>query len=306
MNTPDWIAADWGTTNLRVWGVSSEGAVVCAASSAKGMSKLDSSEFELALLELIGSWIAEKAGTLVVACGMVGARQGWVEVPYQQAPCAPLPKEIVYAATRDARLRVAILAGVSQMTPHPDVMRGEETQIAGLLLERPGYEGVVCLPGTHTKWVRIHAGAIVRFQTFMTGELFELLRVHSVLRHSIDSTSWDKDEFATAVSAAFARPETVAARLFGIRAGFLLAGLESGATNARLSGILIGAELAAAASDFWSGQEITIIGAARQAEIYAAALRALDRESTIVDGTHVTLAGLKSAYGKILEHACDA
>lgn len=303
MNTPDWIAADWGTTNLRVWGLSSEGAVVCAASSAKGMSKLDSSEFELALLELTGSWLAEKAGTLVVACGMVGARQGWVEVPYQQAPCAPLAKEIVYAATRDARLRVAILAGVSQMTPHPDVMRGEETQIAGLLLERPGYEGVVCLPGTHTKWARIHAGAILRFQTFMTGELFELLRVHSVLRHSIDSTSWDNDEFASAVRAAFARPEGVAARLFGIRAASLLAGLESRATNARLSGILIGAELAAAASDFWSGQEITIIGTARQAEIYAAALRALDRESTIVDGTHVTLAGLKSAYGKILEHA---
>lgn len=306
MNTPDWIAADWGTTNLRVWGLSSEGAVVCAASSAKGMSKLDPSEFELALLELIGSWLAEKAGTLVVACGMVGARQGWVEVPYQQAPCAPLAKEIVYAAVRDARLRVAILAGVSQMTPHPDVMRGEETQIAGLLLERPGYEGVVCLPGTHTKWVRIHAGAILRFQTFMTGELFELLRVHSVLRHSIDSTSWDNDEFASAVGAAFARPESVAARLFGIRAGSLLAVLESRAANARLSGILIGAELAAAASDFWSGQEITIIGAARQAEIYAAALRALDRESTIVDGTHVTLAGLKSAYGKILEHECDA
>jgi 2-dehydro-3-deoxygalactonokinase len=306
MNTPDWIAADWGTTNLRVWGLSSEGAVVCAASSAKGMSKLDSSEFELALLELTGSWLAEKAGTLVVACGMVGARQGWVEVPYQQAPCAPLAKEIVYAATRDARLRVAILAGVSQMTPHPDVMRGEETQIAGLLLERPGYEGVVCLPGTHTKWARIHAGAILRFQTFMTGELFELLRVHSVLRHSIDSTSWDNDEFASAVGAAFARPESVAARLFGIRAASLLTGLESRATNARLSGILIGAELAAAASDFWSGQEITIIGTARHAEIYAAALRALDRESTIVDGTHVTLAGLKSAYGKILEHECDA
>jgi 2-dehydro-3-deoxygalactonokinase len=270
------------------------------------MSKLDSSEFELALLELIGSWLAERAGTLVVACGMVGARQGWVEVPYQQAPCSPLAKEIVYAATRDARLRVAILAGVSQMTPHPDVMRGEETQIAGLLLERPGYEGVVCLPGTHTKWVRIHAGAILRFQTFMTGELFELLRVHSVLRHSMDSTSWDSDEFASAVGAAFARPESVAARLFGIRAASLLAVLESRAANARLSGILIGAELAAAASDFWSGQEITIIGAARQAEIYAAALRALDRESTIVDGTHVTLAGLKSAYGKILEHECDA
>src|SRR3954452_1066551 len=181
MNAPDWIAADWGTTNLRVWGLSSDGAVVCAASSANGMSKLEPSGFEPALLELIGGWLRDNTTILVIACGMVGARQGWVEVPYQRAPCAPLASgQIVYATTRDPRLRVAILAGVSQTEPHADVMRGEETQIAGFLSERPDYDGVVRLPGTHTKWVRIHDGEIIRFQTFMTGELFELLRAHSV------------------------------------------------------------------------------------------------------------------------------
>jgi 2-dehydro-3-deoxygalactonokinase len=270
------------------------------------MSKLDSSGFEPALLELIGDWLSESRATLIVACGMVGARQGWVEVPYQRVPCVPLVTEgILYVKTRDARLRVAILAGVSQTTPHADVMRGEETQIAGFLSDEPTFEGVVCLPGTHTKWARIRAGEILRFQTFMTGELFELLRAHSVLRHSLDSTSWDEDEFKSEVGAVFASPERLAARLFRIRADSLLSGLDSRAANARLSGLLVGAELAAA-RDFWRDQHIAIIGGERQAEIYANGLGALGQRSIVIDGTHVTLAGLRSAYVKILEHACDA
>jgi 2-dehydro-3-deoxygalactonokinase len=236
----------------------------------------------------------------------VGARQGWVEVPYQPVPCVALAVDrIVYAETRDTRLRVAILAGISQTNPHADVMRGEETQIAGFLSDNPTFNGVICLPGTHTKWARIRAGEILQFQTFMTGELFELLRVHSVLRHSLDSSSWDDDEFKSEVSAAFASPETLAARLFRIRAESLLLSLEARAANARLSGLLIGAELAAA-RDFWRGQQVAIIGGERQAEIYANGLGALGQKSVAVDGTHVTLVGLRSAYVKILEHAREA
>jgi 2-dehydro-3-deoxygalactonokinase len=306
MNAPDWVAVDWGTTNLRAWGLSSDGTVLCAASSAKGMSKLAASEFEPALLELMGNWLPESCATTVVACGMVGARQGWVEVPYRQAPCVPVVTDgIVFAETRDPRLRVAILAGISQREPHTDVMRGEETQIAGFLSETPTFEGALCLPGTHTKWVRVRAGQILQFQTFMTGELFELLRVHSMLRHSIDGTSWDDEEFTDAVRAAFDRPDSLAADLFRIRADALLSGLEAGAANARLSGTLIASELAAA-RDFWRDQKIAIIGTHRQAELYANALRALDQNSVAVDGTNVTLAGLKSAYASIMEHACDA
>ena len=176
MNAPDWIAVDWGTTNVRAWGLTSDGVVSCEASSSKGMGRLKPAEFESALLELVGSWLPQERRTSVLACGMVGARQGWIEAPYRQAPCAPVRAgEVVHPPTGDARLYVAILPGVSQTQPHADVMRGEETQIAGFLSERSHFDGVICLPGTHTKWVRIHAGEIVRFQTFMTGELFDLL-----------------------------------------------------------------------------------------------------------------------------------
>jgi len=301
--TPNWIAVDWGTTNLRAWGLASDGAVMCAASSAKGMSKLARSEFEPALLELVESWLPQTGVTPVIACGMVGARQGWIEAPYQAVPCAPLVSDrIVYPKTRDPRLKVAILPGVSQAKPNSDVMRGEETQIAGFLSDRPAFEGVVCLPGTHTKWVRIGAGKLMKFQTFMTGELFDLLRFNSVLRHSLDSTSWDQNAFDKEVISAFTNPQSLAARLFGIRADALLSSLPPSQANARLSGSLIGAELAAA-RDFFEQQEIVIIGNSIQADIYTKALGILGKFSINRDAADVTLAGLKSAFLNIEENS---
>jgi 2-dehydro-3-deoxygalactonokinase len=160
---------------------------------------------------------------------------------------------------------------------------------------------VVCLPGTHTKWVQIRAGKIVKFQTFMSGELFDLLRLHSVLRHSVEGTSWDQDAFTGEITSAFANPQSLAARLFGVRADVLLSGLKPGAANARLSGALIGAELAAA-RDFFERQQVVIIGSRVQADIYTDALRALGKSSINIDAAGVTLAGLKSAYLKIQEN----
>jgi 2-dehydro-3-deoxygalactonokinase len=99
------------------------------------------------------------------------------------SPASPRP-DARSGATKDPRLRVSILPGLKQAVP-PDVMRGEETQIAGFLAAAPGFDGVLCLPGTHAKWVQISAEEVVSFRTFMTGELFDLLSTQSVLRHSI-------------------------------------------------------------------------------------------------------------------------
>lgn len=287
---------DWGTTNLRVWGIGADGEVVAEASSDKGMGKLDRPGFEAALLELIGDWLPQGRRTLVIACGMVGARQGWVEVPYRQAPCRPIFSDTIGSPeTRDPRLEVKVLAGIKQIQPDPDVMRGEETQIAGFLAEQPGFEGTLCLPGTHTKWVRIGAGEIVQFKTFMTGELFSLLATQSVLRHSLNDAEWDRSEFAKAIEATALHPSGFAGRLFSIRAESLVSGLEPAAAKARLSGTLIGMELAAA-RDYWHDQNLTIIGNGPQSETYAAGLRALGQSPRLTDASHVTLTGLRSAY----------
>jgi 2-dehydro-3-deoxygalactonokinase len=291
-----WIAVDWGTSNLRVWGIGSDGEVVAERSSDKGMGKLDRSGFEPALLELVGDWLAPDRRTLVIACGMVGARQGWVEVPYRQAPCRPVFSDVVgNPETRDARLSVKVLAGIKQIAPDPDVMRGEETQIAGFLAENPKFEGTLCLPGTHTKWVRISAGEIVDFKTFMTGELFNLLATQSVLRHSLSGAEWDKAEFAGSVKSMATESNGFAARLFSIRAETLVSGLEPGTAKARLSGTLIGTELAGA-RNYWLDQKLTIVGNGPQSETYAEALRALGQFPDVTDASHVTLTGLKSAY----------
>jgi 2-dehydro-3-deoxygalactonokinase len=294
-----WIAVDWGTSNLRAWGIGADGEVIAEASSDRGMGKLDRSGFEPALLELVGDWLPHERKTLVIACGMVGARQGWIEVPYREAPCRPVFSDVIGAPqTGDPRLKVKVLAGIKQTKPDPDVMRGEETQIAGFLAENPGFEGTLCLPGTHTKWVRISAGEIVHFKTFMTGELFNLLTTQSVLRHSFGGAGWDKAEFTRNVKAVAADPNGFAARLFSIRAESLVLGLEGATAIARLSGMLIGSELASA-RDYWLDQNLTIVGNGPQSETYAEALLALGQSPRIADASHVTLAGLKSAYAHI-------
>jgi 2-dehydro-3-deoxygalactonokinase len=294
-----WIAVDWGTSNLRAWGIGADGGVVAEASSDKGMGKLERSGFEPALLELVGDWLPGDQKILVIACGMVGARQGWIEVPYRQAPCRPVFSDVIGTPeTCDPRLKVKVLAGIKQIEPDPDVMRGEETQIAGFLAENPAFEGTLCLPGTHTKWVQINAGEIVHFKTFMTGELYNLLATQSVLRHSLGGAGWDKAEFAGTVAAMASQADRFAERLFSIRAESLVSGLEPATAKARLSAILIGTELVAA-QNYWMGQTLTIVGNGSQSELYAEGLLALGQSPRLSDATHVTLAGLKSAYQHI-------
>jgi 2-dehydro-3-deoxygalactonokinase len=189
---------------------------------------------------------------------------------------------------------VHIIAGVSQSEP-ADVIRGEETQIAGFQGLNPKWDGVICLPGTHTKWVQMSAGEIVSFQTFMTGEIFALLCTSSVLRHSVVGDTWEDDAFLTAVDEAMSRPEALAARLFGIRAQDLLHGLPPASARARVSGLLVGAELAAA-KPYWIGQSIAMIGAQALCDGYAAALSAQHVPVIRTDTSQMTLAGLKAAY----------
>jgi 2-dehydro-3-deoxygalactonokinase len=287
---PDWVAVDWGTSNLRAWAMGPEG-VLAEAASDDGMGKLSREGFEPALVRLIGPWLAGQPP--VIACGMVGSRQGWCEAPYRTVPCTPLdPSALVSAPTLDPRLRVSIAPGLKQTTP-ADVMRGEETQIAGALTLMPGYDGILCLPGTHTKWAHVSAGEVVSFQTCMTGELFALLSQASVLRHGMQGEGWDDAAFDAAVGDAIARPERLAARLFALRAEGLVAGLAPAAARARLSGLLIGVELAATRG-YWLGQRVTLIGAAGLSAAYARALSAQGVEARGLAASDCTLAGLAS------------
>lgn len=294
-----WIAVDWGTSNLRIWAMGADNTLLAERSSDQGMGGLDPSGFEPVLLAMIDEFLADSRVTPVICCGMVGARQGWVEAEYLATPCTPPNGAGATRVTaQDPRIAVMILPGVKQLSP-PDVMRGEETQIAGFLRDQPKFDGVLVMPGTHTKWVHISAEEIVSFQTFMTGEIYALLARQSVLRHSVAVTGWDDAAFEDGLSAAISRPESVAAKLFGLRAASLLSEAAPESARAQLSGLLIGLELAAT-RPYWLGQNLAIIGAPEIGAVYAKALALQGLQAKVSDAQPMTRSGLIAAYDSLL------
>ncbi|AZV77350.1 2-dehydro-3-deoxygalactonokinase [Parasedimentitalea marina] len=295
-----WIAADWGTSHLRLWLMDDQGTVLRHIGSDRGMSSLAPQEFEPTLIDLIGDSLPDQGSIPVVCCGMAGSRQGWAEAPYSKAPCEPPSiDQATRVQTADPRISVFLLPGIKQL-PAADVMRGEETQIAGFLSENPKFDGVICLPGTHCKWAHISAGEVVSFRTFMTGELFALLCDASVLRHSVGDDGWDAAAFEAAVSDAMSRPSAVAGNLFSIRAETLLCDLDSAAARSRISGLLIGIELAAA-RPYWLGQDVVVVGESGIATAYSAGLSQQGAMARNVTAANMTLNGLRAAYTKLIE-----
>lgn len=298
----DWIAVDWGTSSLRAWALGPDGGVLARGTSADGMGSLKPDGYEPALLRIVGPWLrADAASVPVIVCGMAGARQGWREAPYRSVPCAPVSGDgLMPVETGDRRLAVRIVPGLSQAGP-ADVMRGEETQLAGLATTLGG-SATVCMPGTHSKWARIESGVVASFRTFMTGELFAIAAAHSVLRHSVADTGEDEAAFLEAVAEMLDHPELLTGALFSVRARSLLIGAGNEAGRARLSGLLIGAELGATRS-LWEAKRVHLVGAPKLVGSYALALRHAGGEAVTEDAEAVTLAGLKAARLASLEVA---
>lgn len=294
----DWVAVDWGTSNVRAWGIAADGSQTFSANSDKGMGKIVRADYPAVLAGLVGE---RASGNLdVVICGMAGARQGWMEAPYFETPAAlgQLATRAVAPEGADKRFRPRILPGVCQRSAGgEDVMRGEETQVLGLLALRPGFEGTAILPGTHSKWIEIRDGRIVRFQSAMTGELYEILSLHSVLRHSFAGEQNGPQTEAGAaegIDAGLGHPELVTSLAFRARAAALLSGKGPDWCSGYLSGLLIGTEVGGH-RDWLAGRVVPLIGSARLCGTYAAVLQKVGIESETIDATDATLAGLKEA-----------
>ena len=296
----DWIAVDWGTTHIRAYAMSSQQQVLAEAQSADGMGVLAVDEFEPALLCLIAEWLPPHGQIPVLACGMVGARQGWKEAEYQKVPCSPLTSaNLTQVSTADSRIQVSILPGLCQLD-EADVMRGEEVQIAGLLATQSTGFSCVCLPGTHSKWAQLQQGQVTQFSTFMTGEMFALLSEHSILRHGVTSDEWDDEAFLAAVEQAVAAPQQWLCDLFRIRAKGLLEAMPAKTARAHLSGLIIGCELAGA-KNYWQNQRVALIGEGHLVALYAAALKHLNIDSESFSPKIMTLAGLSDTYQALLD-----
>ena len=293
-----WIAVDWGSSNLRVWALDKRHKILDSFSSSDGMLSLETGDFEPLLLEKISNWVAGDVNIPVLCCGMVGAKQGWLEAPYATVPYNLMQDtDSVKVICRGNRLDVRILGGLKQNNP-ADVMRGEETQIRGFLSVFSDFDGIICLPGTHTKWVHVSAGEVVSFRTFISGELFALMSKYSVLKYSVNSDGWSDQEFKSAVSESISNPQKIFSDFFKLRADDLLNKVAKSVLRSKLSGYIIGAELAGA-KPYWLGQNVVILADNNLSKTYKAALEGQGIFAQEVDATKCTLDGLSQAFSLI-------
>jgi 2-dehydro-3-deoxygalactonokinase len=290
MQWPDgFIAVDWGTTNRRAYLLGRKGETA-EFEDDRGMMSVGKGGFPAAVAE-----IRARLGDLpMLLAGMVGSNRGWVEAPY--VPCPAGAEDIAARLIWPEDARTAIVPGVCfDQGEHADVMRGEEAQIVGAVaagLVPP--DATVCHPGTHNKWVTVAGGRIVAFQTVMTGELFNLLREHSILAPLIDRPAEADDAFRRGVRAGLGGT-ALGAELFAIRARVLLGKADAADAPSYASGLLIGADLRAGMP---GGKEaIYVVGRPELTRLYAAALSEAGRTWAEVDGETAFLAGI----GRIAE-----
>lgn len=257
---PVLIALDWGTSSLRGFLMDRDAAVIDQRASVHGIQNLPEPGvpgFEKAFEALCGAWLAQWPDLPVVAGGMVGSAQGWVEAPYVPCPAdvAELARHAGRATTADGR-SILIAPGVidDPADAPPDVMRGEEIQIAGALADNPALaERVsIIMPGTHSKWVSVVAGRITHFDTYMTGEVFAVMANHSILGRLMTSPAAGTTADPAAADAAFtqgvmaareSRAGDLLNQLFSVRTLGLTKRLSGPVLKDYLSGLLIGQEL---------------------------------------------------------------
>lgn len=292
LHTGQLIAVDWGTSRLRAWLVDGGGNPVAEAASDAGIGKLDGGH-EAAFDALTGDWPRAPA----LMAGMVGSRQGWREVPY--VPCPATAGDIAAGILRfDVGGRaIAIVPGLAVRSGEGDVLRGEETQIVGLIDGEPGFSGLAILPGTHSKWVRVDAGRIVDFQSFLTGELFELLSRTSFLRHSVKDDGRDLSAspgFVLGVRRTAIEEQPFLATLFPVRVRQLLGAVDPADNLAYLSGLIIGGEIAAARASgrLAPGMPVRLVGSRSLGRAYRVALGLVGFDAETRDGDTLVRAGL--------------
>jgi 2-dehydro-3-deoxygalactonokinase len=292
-------AVDWGTSRLRIWLLDEGGSVLSERRSDEGMLAARPDGFAR-ILEGHLTALGAPADLPAIICGMAGSRQGWVEAPYVAVPASMQGIFAGAAPIPGSRRDIRILPGVAQRDPaSPDVMRGEETQLAGLASLLGSDAHIVCMPGTHSKWVEIAGGSIAGFATYMTGELFSVLAGHSILSHSLGpehAVSATDPLFQRWCQDSLSDPGDVSARLFRIRASTLLLDLQPAQAAAALSGLLIGAEIASASRRFaWPEAPVVLVASGALRPLYEAALGLAGLEFQTVEADEAVRAGLLAA-----------
>ena len=286
------IAVDWGTTNRRAYLIDASGKRTDEFEDGKGVLSVSAGEFPAAVAE-IRQRLGDKP---LLLAGMVGSNRGWKEAPYVPCPVSmdDLVAKLVWVGDREA-----IVPGVSYVGDgRADVMRGEEVQLLGAAAAgMVDPNALVCHPGTHNKWTLLRRGSIHDFRSVMTGELFSLLKEHSILADLLQGQVAANDVFKQAAHHAIYH-EQLPADLFTARARVLLGLAKREDAASWISGLLIGSDVRIGLS-VPTGAEVVIMGRPDLTELYAAAIEQASRSSTQLDGEQCFLAGITEIAKRI-------
>lgn len=284
---PALLAADWGTTNFRLFLFGTDGQVIAKHTANIGLKNLGVLTFEQALLSVMKGDF-DRPDLPVLLSGMVGSRTGWAEAPYVPCPASltDITNGLVTAPSQ--KLKVRIVPGLSATADHEgllNVMRGEETQLFGL------GEGVFVLPGTHSKWAKLENGIVEGFSSYMTGEMFQVLKRNSILGDLMDNDKDDEDAFKLGVDRAMA-DKSFLSLVFSVRTEGLFGHIAPESLSSYLSGLLIGSEIRAE-SIRHGIRPVGIVGDGSLAKLYKRALLHTGfTDVTIHDGDEAAAAGL--------------
>jgi 2-dehydro-3-deoxygalactonokinase len=286
------IAVDWGTTNRRAYLIDASGHRTNEFEDHKGVLSVPSGGFEGAVAE-IRDQLGDKP---LLLAGMVGSNRGWKEAPYVPAPAGidDIADALIWVGEREA-----IVPGVSTLkNDRADVMRGEEVQLLGAAAAKlVDPDGLVCHPGTHNKWATLSGGNISDFRTVMTGELFSLLKEHSILADLLKGPVEANEAFKEAAAHAIFN-ETLPAELFTVRARVLLGQAKKEDAASYASGLLIGTDVRIGLT-LPAPAQIMVIGRPELTRLYAAAIAQAGREAIELDGEQCFLAGARKIAERI-------
>jgi len=276
------IGIDWGTTSFRAFRIARDGTIRDRRASQRGIMNVPDARFAETLREEIGPWLAAGEDRVLLS-GMIGSRQGWKEAPYVACPAgaAELAAALVDVPFDWGTVKLVPGLSATDEAGIAEVMRGEETQVVGVLAAIGG-SGLACLPGTHSKWARVEDGRVAGFTTHMTGETFAALRGHTILSRMMREGPADGVPFDAGVRRS-GDAGGLLHHVFGVRALTLAGRLAETDSAAYLSGILVGHEVRAALAGM-AGVVVHVIGAPELTSLYARAISACGAYAERHDG----------------------
>ena len=268
------IALDWGTSSFRGYLLDKECRILENIEADAGILSVAAGGYEEVLRDQLRRFAEPITGTPIIASGMITSRHGWLETPYVACPAGKAALAAALCPLEVAGLgTIWFVPGAKQLSPLPDIMRGEESQLAGI--DSNGRRTAL-LPGTHSKWVTLEDGLIISFTTFLTGDLFKAVLQQTILRTTTEGI-WSEDAFRDGVKEGFSRMQQglgLLSGLFQVRAKSILGLSAEEGARSYLSGMLIGCEIGeSAAGGFATTQPVLVIGGKQLADIYLLALK---------------------------------